>query len=115
MIADFCELDCCIIFESNIPFAKICVQRFNNKKAQQKQVDPHRQDQVGFSPPRAPLDAAADVQAKNIVKGGGKKHQHHIDRLAPGVEEQAGQQQHDVFKGLGDEKISHQRDGQKEE
>ena len=34
MIADFCELDCCIIFESsNIPFAKICVQRFNNTLA----------------------------------------------------------------------------------
>ena len=34
MFADFCELDCCIIFESsNIPFAKICVQRFNNTLA----------------------------------------------------------------------------------
>lgn len=33
MIADFCELDCCIIFESNIPFAKICVQRFDNTLA----------------------------------------------------------------------------------
>ncbi len=86
------------------------------EEAQQQKVEHHRR---GHRQPGPPVIAfgftPGDDPPVGVVDGDGQEHDEHIHRLAPAVEDQVGEEQHQVAPAQGGEVVKGQYNGEIEE
>lgn len=84
------------------------------EKAQNEQIHHQGKDQVPFPP--GLVGQTAQLQTHDVVERDAEQHQHHIDRLAPGVKEDAADQKHHVFsRDGGNHQRQQEHNGQEQE
>ena len=81
------------------------------KKPQKSQVDDNGGDDGSLCPGRMAM--LFNIEAVGIIADCGKQHKQNIDRLSPGVKNQAEEEKRQVFTLLGHDKVGRQSQGQK--
>ena len=86
------------------------------EEAQQGQVEDHRR---GHRHPGTPVIAFCFTPGDNppvgVVDGDGQEHDHHVHRLPPAVEDQVGDEEHQIAPPQGGDVVQGQYDGEIEE
>ena len=81
------------------------------KKPQKSQVDDNGGDDGSLCPGRMAM--LFNIEAVGIIADCGKQHKQNIDRLSPGVKNQAEEEKRQVFALLRHDKVGRQSQGQK--